>query len=101
MPLPYRAPEVILCMPWGNKVDSWSVALLTWDLLERKSLFTVYDTNSEEQNDAHHLAAMTALLGPPPSEFLQMSKETSKYWDQKGEWHGPIPLPPKTTLNEL
>ncbi|CAG9950296.1 unnamed protein product, partial [Clonostachys rosea f. rosea IK726] len=85
----------------GNKVDSWSVALLTWDLLERKSLFTVYDTNSEEQNDAHHLAAMTALLGPPPSEFLQMSKETSKYWDQKGEWHGPIPLPPKTTLNEL
>lgn len=59
----------------------------TWDLLERKSLFTVYDTNSEEQNDAHHLAAMTALLGPPPSEFLQMSKETSKYWDQKGNDH--------------
>ncbi|KAH8745741.1 kinase-like protein [Hyaloscypha finlandica] len=55
----YRAPEVILNMKWGNAVDMWSVGLL--------------------QNDAHHLAMMTALLGPPPPEFLNESKETSKY----------------------
>ncbi|VUC31591.1 unnamed protein product [Clonostachys rosea] len=107
MPLPYRAPEVILGMPWGSKVDTWSVGILVslpwinddspdisqltfplrkaWDLLERESLFGVYDKNSEEQNDAHHLAAMTALLGPPPPAFLQMGEETKKYWNQKGE----------------
>lgn len=28
MPLPYRAPEVILGMTWGNSVDVWSVGLL-------------------------------------------------------------------------
>jgi serine/threonine-protein kinase SRPK3 len=27
---------------------------------------------------------MTALLGPPPPEFLKRSKETSKYWDIDG-----------------
>jgi serine/threonine protein kinase len=28
MPMPYRAPEVILGMTWGNSVDVWSVGLL-------------------------------------------------------------------------
>lgn len=28
MPVPYRAPEVILGMTWGNAVDVWSVGLL-------------------------------------------------------------------------
>lgn len=30
MPVPYRAPEVILNMKWGNAVDIWSVGLLVW-----------------------------------------------------------------------
>ena len=28
MPVPYRAPEVILSMNWSNSVDIWSVGLL-------------------------------------------------------------------------
>lgn len=28
MPVPYRAPEVILNMPWGSAVDVWSIGLL-------------------------------------------------------------------------
>lgn len=28
MPVPYRAPEVILDMPWGCAVDTWAVGLL-------------------------------------------------------------------------
>ncbi|KAF4505746.1 hypothetical protein G6O67_007663 [Ophiocordyceps sinensis] len=101
MPTPYRAPEVILGMPWGNAVDVWSVGLLAWDLLHRESLFHVYDRESEERNDAHHLAAMTALLGPPPPEFLSRSRETSRYWDESGQWHGPVALPHGTKLESL
>ncbi|KAF4465035.1 CMGC SRPK kinase [Fusarium albosuccineum] len=84
MPVPYRAPEVILGMTWGNAVDIWSVGLLAWDLLQQEAIFRVYD-QSEELNDAHHLAAMTALLGPPPDVFLRRSDKTSKYWNAKGE----------------
>lgn len=102
MPVPYRAPEIILNMKWGSAVDIWSVGLLVctflsrssglltplvqaWDLLERGDLFTVYSDESVEENDAHHLAAMTALMGPPPPEFLKRSKETSKFWNEDGK----------------
>ncbi|CAK7228346.1 hypothetical protein SEUCBS140593_006885 [Sporothrix eucalyptigena] len=78
MPIQYRAPEVILNMPWGSPVDMWN-----------------------DLNDAHHMAAMTALLGPPPKEFRDRSKESIKYWDEQGNWHGPVPLPPKTQLADL
>ncbi|PSS16520.1 hypothetical protein M430DRAFT_103665 [Amorphotheca resinae ATCC 22711] len=101
MPVQYRAPEVILNMKWTNAVDIWSVGLLAWDLLERENLFCVYDHECEERNDAHHLATMTALLGPPPPEFLNRSKETSKYWDEDGKWRGPVPLPTEKTLESL
>ena len=33
MPVPYRAPEVILNMKWGNAVDIWSVGLVVWHLI--------------------------------------------------------------------
>ncbi|KNB07955.1 serine/threonine protein kinase [Fusarium oxysporum f. sp. lycopersici 4287] len=100
MPLPYRAPEVILGMTWGNSVDVWSVGLLAWDLLHNKGIFRLYD-KSEELNDAHHLATMTALLGPPPDVFLRRSDKTRKYWDAEGKWHGPVPLPSEGELKSL
>lgn len=60
--------------------------------MHEKGIFRVYD-KSGELNDAHHLAAMTALLGPPPDVFLRRSDKTRKYWDAEGKWHGPVPLP--------
>lgn len=27
---------------------------------------------------------MTALLGPPPLEFLKRNSKTQEYWDEKG-----------------
>ncbi|KAF5644457.1 CMGC SRPK kinase [Fusarium sp. NRRL 52700] len=100
MPLPYRAPEVILDMTWGNSVDLWSIGLLAWDLLHKNGIFRVYD-KSQEVNDAHHLAAMTALLGPPPDVFLRRSDKTRKYWDAEGKWHGPVSLPSEGGLESL
>ncbi|OAR01715.1 hypothetical protein LLEC1_03256 [Akanthomyces lecanii] len=101
MPMPYRAPEVILGMQWGSAVDMWSAGLLAWDLLEKEKLFKVYDSESQEHNDACHLAAMTALLGPPPPEFLEKSIATRKYWDSSGKWTGSVPLPTERTFDAL
>ena len=67
---------------------------------------------------------MTALLSSPPPEFLNRSKETSKYWNEDGKchrqqalklpcppvltnlldlgkWKGPVPLPTAKTLKSL
>lgn len=47
-------------------------------------LFDIYDAEDEFMNNAHHLAAMIALLGPPSQEFLARSQESLKYWDENG-----------------
>ncbi|KAM3460426.1 hypothetical protein NHJ6243_005921 [Beauveria neobassiana] len=72
-----------------------------WDLLEKEKLFDVYDSESQEHNDACHLAAMTALLGPPPPAFLEKSPVTRKYWDDDGNWTGLVPLPTERTFESL
>ncbi|KAK2692682.1 hypothetical protein QWA68_007414 [Fusarium oxysporum] len=100
MPPPYRAPEVILGMTWGDSLDVSRVGLLTWDLLHQKGIFRAYN-QSEDLNDAHHLADMTMLLGPPPDVFLRRSDKTRKYWDAEGRWHGLVPLPSEGELKSL
>jgi hypothetical protein len=35
-------------------------------------------------NDEQHLAEMVALMGPPPSDFLQRSEKCKQFWDSKG-----------------
>ncbi|KAH9215961.1 kinase-like protein [Leptodontidium sp. 2 PMI_412] len=101
MPIQYRAPEIILGMSWGHSVDMWSVGLLAWDLLEQESLFHLYDANDPARNEAHHLANMVALLGPPPLELLQRSSKSHEHWDENGNWRGIVPIPVGRNLESL
>lgn len=52
-------------------------------MLENKVLFRAID--SQEYDDLLHLAYITALLGPPPSDLLDLGKRTSMFYDSKGE----------------
>lgn len=54
-------------------------------MMQPMDLFKIYDPEDNFLNDAHHLAAMIALLGPPPREFLDRSEECLKYWDENGQ----------------
>jgi serine/threonine protein kinase len=82
-PYIYRAPEVVLRMPWDEKVDIWNLGVLTWDLFEQGHLF--YARDSDKQNsDAHHLAEMIAVLGPPPTDLLQNSDYAKEFFDNEG-----------------
>ncbi|KAL1967093.1 hypothetical protein VTN77DRAFT_3617 [Rasamsonia byssochlamydoides] len=92
MPDIYRAPEVILGMKWSYNVDIWNVAMVVWDLFEHSHLFQ--GRNPENKYDeAHHLAEMVAVLGPPPLDFLKRSEYSLLYWDENGNWRGPVPIP--------
>ncbi|KAK2861261.1 hypothetical protein FQN49_004383 [Arthroderma sp. PD_2] len=92
MPDVYRAPEVIMGMKWGYKVDIWNVAMVVWDLFEPEYLFHARNSKGEYDN-AHHIAQMIAVMGPPPPEFLKRSTNSIKYWDEDGNWRGLASIP--------
>ncbi|KAI0818845.1 kinase-like domain-containing protein [Irpex lacteus] len=92
-PIQYRAPEVILGVPWNEKVDVWSVGVMIWDLFEAKHLFPL--TVDSQDTNADHLARMVALLGPPPLDLLCRSntKIPWQYFTEEGKWKGVIDIP--------
>ncbi|KAI9042650.1 kinase-like protein [Aspergillus affinis] len=92
MPSVYRASEVMLGMPWDNKVDIWAVGQMTWTLFEQGHLFS----NQTLENDTQHaqrFAEMISHLGPPPVEFLRRSEESLEFWDENGNWRGSVDIP--------
>ncbi|KAK4149514.1 kinase-like domain-containing protein [Chaetomidium leptoderma] len=91
----YRCPEVILGVPWSDKIDVWSVGCLIWDLFEGRLLFRGTDPELGVYRGRAHLAEMIALLGPPTPEFLNRGKLKSKFFSESSEWQAGIePLPP-------
>lgn len=58
-------------------------------MMQPADLFEIYDPEDEFLNNAHHLASMIALLGPPPRGFLDRSQESLKYWDENGYYPWP------------
>ncbi|KAJ1324911.1 serine/threonine-protein kinase SRPK3 [Microdochium nivale] len=83
MPDLYRVPEIILYIPWAEKIDIWSTGLLTWDLLEGKHLFN-RRLPSRQASRGAHIARIVALLGNPPEDFLHRSKEFSEFFGDNG-----------------
>ncbi|GAB4827601.1 hypothetical protein Ancab_034484 [Ancistrocladus abbreviatus] len=72
----YRAPEVILGLPYGPKIDIWSLGCILAELCSGEVLFP---------NDAVVilLARMIAILGPIDLEMLLRGKETHKYFTKE------------------
>ncbi|KUJ06239.1 kinase-like protein [Mollisia scopiformis] len=85
-PDPYRAPEVILEMPWGYAVDIWNVGVMVWDMFENRRMFDGLDPETGKYGNRFHLASIVGLLGPPPLEFLQRNECSSVYFDDRGNW---------------
>ncbi|QQK46080.1 ERK3/4 MAP kinase [Penicillium digitatum] len=81
----YRAPEVILQVPWSYSVDIWNVGCVIWNLYEGGSLFSGQDPEYQNYRSRAHLAGMIRLLGPPPSSFLARGNLTQKFFSDEGD----------------
>ncbi|KAJ5677298.1 kinase-like domain-containing protein [Penicillium maclennaniae] len=98
-PFIYRAPEVLLRMPWDEKIDIWNLAVVAWDLFEQGHLFYARDAN-KQSSESHHLAEMIAYLGPPPREMIEKSEHAKNFFDNSGKWKGLTEVP-STSLEDL
>ncbi|KAI5082818.1 hypothetical protein GOP47_0002561 [Adiantum capillus-veneris] len=69
----YRAPEVILGLPYDQKIDIWSLGCILAELCTGNVLF---------QNDslATMLARVVGILGPIDPEVLAEGRDTHKYF---------------------
>ncbi|KAF2163346.1 hypothetical protein M409DRAFT_26383 [Zasmidium cellare ATCC 36951] len=71
----YRAPEVLMGMPWSYSLDIWNLGVLIWNMMEDRDLFRRPCTEDGTYDAKAHVAQMIALLGHPPPEFLEFEKK--------------------------
>jgi serine/threonine protein kinase len=69
----YRAPEVILGLPYGPKIDVWSLGTVAAELLTGNVLF-------QNQSVPTMLIRMTSILGPVPVNMLLLGTAVNKYF---------------------
>jgi len=69
----YRAPEVILGLPYGPKIDIWSLGTVAAELLTGNVLF-------QNQSVPTMLIRMTSILGPVPVNMLLLGTAVNKYF---------------------
>ncbi|CAI7627955.1 unnamed protein product [Penicillium glandicola] len=101
MPMPYRAPEILLAVPWSYPVDIWCIGLTACDLLGLDRLFSA-DHTAGDMYEAAHLAELIAVLGPPPAAFLALNPgEAARFWDEEGRWKDIVPIPDTGMLESL
>lgn len=96
----YRAPEVILEVPWTYSVDIWNVGCMIWNIFEGGSLFTGQDPEFQTYRSRAHLAEMIRLLGPPPPSLLARGNLTRKFFSKEGNFCAGIPVQKHTPLEE-
>ncbi|PGH34369.1 CMGC/SRPK protein kinase [[Emmonsia] crescens] len=80
----YRAPEVILGVPWTYSVDIWNVGCMIWDIYEGGSLFTGQDPEFQKYRSRAHIAEMINLLGPPPTSLVAQGELRDKFFSCEG-----------------
>jgi Protein kinase domain len=74
----YRAPEVILGLPYSPKIDVYSLGCILCELLTGQVLFP-------NESVATILCRMQSLIGPFPKRMLEEGVEASKYITTKGD----------------
>ncbi|KAJ5142656.1 kinase-like protein [Penicillium bovifimosum] len=85
----YRAPEVILGVPWTFSADIWNVGCMIWDIYEGGCLFTGQDPEFGRYRSRAHLAEIINLLGPPPPSLLREGELKDKFFSSEGKFLNP------------
>jgi len=82
----YRAPEVLLGLPYNQKIDIWSLGCIVAELWTGYVLF---------QNDSIQslLARVVGIVGPVPTKMLASGKFVPQYFTQDGRLYKEVQAP--------
>ena len=69
----YRAPEVILQLPYSTPIDMWSLGCILCELLMGKPIFP-------GQNEFDQLGRFVEVVGQPPPAMVQQSPRKERYF---------------------
>lgn len=69
----YRAPEVILGIPYTAAIDMWSLGCIIVELLTGDPMF-------QGENEAEQLLAIMEVLGYPPECMIKVCSKKSKFF---------------------
>ncbi|MBW0494834.1 hypothetical protein O181_034549 [Austropuccinia psidii MF-1] len=72
----YRAPEIILNMPWSFPCDVWSIGCILVEFFTGEALFQTHE-------NLEHLAMMEAVFGPMPEPFARKAARNRTEWFSK------------------
>uniref|UniRef100_A0A7S2W9U9 Protein kinase domain-containing protein n=1 Tax=Rhizochromulina marina TaxID=1034831 RepID=A0A7S2W9U9_9STRA len=72
----YRAPEVIMGLPWSFPSDIWSIGCIVAELYCGDQLF-------ETHSNMEHVALIERGVGKWPANILEQSSQTPKYFDPR------------------
>ncbi len=73
----YRAPEVIVGLPYGASIDMWSLGCLAVELSVGLPIFPGVSQHNQ-------LKRITETLGPIPDSMLDCARDSHKYYDSCG-----------------
>ncbi|KAK6111359.1 Mitogen-activated protein kinase 9 [Brugia pahangi] len=81
----YRAPEVILGLPYDEKVDVWAIGCILAEMINRKTLFPGTDQLDQWNK-------IIKILGSPSQEFInKLEHHTRNFVKSKGH-NDPLPF---------
>ncbi|KAK2957790.1 putative serine/threonine protein kinase [Blattamonas nauphoetae] len=69
----YRAPEVLLGLPYTSQIDVWSIGCISAELFLGRPLFP-------GQSEYDQLRRITNMIGPIPADMIRRAKAVKKYY---------------------
>lgn len=73
----YRAPEIVLGVPYGVEIDMWSFGCIVCELHTGYPLFPC-------KNEDELITYMYEYMGSPPDHVLEISNSAHKFFDENG-----------------